>query len=104
MTDWSSGLRVMHEYHTSGIWELEEDGEVGTTLDFEELNLPPTLDDRFRAWIREHGEPFDDSNKHVDSERLMRTGRKLARDLKKFVGESVPVEFQHGREKIKIVL
>ena len=84
-------LRVMAEYGSSGIWVVEPTGPFRHgMIEHQALRLPSELAGRFAAWIDDYWQVLDAPDQ-FDKSKFVATGRKLARDLKAFVGSEVRV-------------
>jgi hypothetical protein len=77
---------VEEDAGSSGIWGADEGDWVN--VDYDELDLPPQLIERFEKWTRWYLRPFDE--KEFEEE-----GRALVRELQAFMGPDVHV--QYGR-------
>ncbi len=84
-------LRVMAEYGSSGIWSI---GKIGVfrhgMLEYSSLRLSADLEQRFQQWIELYEGKLDSE---FDADLFNHIGRKLARDLKLYLGVLVYVEF-----------
>ncbi len=94
-------VRVWAEWSSSGIWAPPYPGSrgVGPMLDYAEFDLPPDLVARFTAWQGQYWEAqpwIDDDTFDYPAHHF--AGVELAKELKKWVGESVYVECDELQE------
>ena len=86
-------LRVMAEYASSGIWVVGGCGPFRHgMISHEKLSLPRELANGFNEWIDWYWDILDE-DKPFDFEGFNSTGRALAIELKRFVGNDVIVLF-----------
>jgi hypothetical protein len=101
MKEYKMKLRVMADVHSSGIWEIApaSSRERHIMLDYEELGLPQELADNFSDWIESYWNwKYFDDKKNFDLDTFNQTGKQLAKELKRFLGNDYYVEFEGEAE------
>jgi hypothetical protein len=100
MKAYKKKLRVLADVECSGIWEIEPPAIPEARhipLDYDELNLPQELVDKFDAWIESYEQYIYDRN-HFNLEKFNKTGKQIAKELKTFLGKDYYVEYEAEAE------
>lgn len=86
-------LRVMADYHSSGIWVIEPMlGFRHGMISHEDLGLLANLSNKFKKWIETYNARLN--NQDFDIKEFDHKGLELAKELKSFVGPSIYVEYE----------
>ncbi len=90
LREWTARYRVMAYHNSSGIYKLGPEGSsTQIMISHDMLKLPPELCDRFEAWIR-----LFEHRRKTNYEEFRSMGLTLARELKRFMGPDVYVEYR----------
>lgn len=87
-------LRVMADYSSSGIWVIDP-GKFAPwrhgMISYEVFGLPEELSIRFSDWIKIYDKNLSNEGLDKDFDKI---GLQLARELKKFLGQDVYIEYE----------
>ena len=87
---WTARYRVMAYHNSSGVYKLGPEGSsTQIMISHDMLKLPPELVTRFELWIR-----LFENRRKTNYEEFRAMGLNLARELKRFLGPDVYVEYR----------